>query len=129
MRTWLFLAAVNGALAVLCGAFAAHGLKASLPADRIAVFDTGARYHLMHALAMGLAALTIGMKAARGPAARYAARAAALFLAGLILFSGSLYLLALTGMPALGLVTPIGGLALVGGWIMLAAAALKLEKP
>lgn len=124
MRTWLMIAAINGALAVLCGAFAAHGLKARLPPDMVEVFDTGARYHLAHALAMGLAAL-----AASGPAAKRAQRAAALFLAGIVLFSGSLYLLALTGASAFGFVTPLGGLAFIAGWIMLGAAALKLEKP
>ena len=122
MKIWLMIAAINGALAVLCGAFAAHGLKARLSADMIGVFDTGARYHLMHALAMGLAAL-----AARGPAAKPARLAAMFFLAGIVLFSGSLYLLALTGRATLGVVTPFGGLAFVAGWAALAAAALKLE--
>lgn len=116
------IAAINGALAVLCGAFAAHGLKMRLSPDMVGVFDTGARYHLMHALAIGLAAL-----AARGPAAPRARLAAALFLAGIILFSGSLYLLALTGVPAYGFITPFGGVAFVAGWALLAAAAMKLE--
>jgi uncharacterized membrane protein YgdD (TMEM256/DUF423 family) len=118
------IAAINGALAVLCGAFAAHGLKARLPADMLGVFDTGARYHLMHALAMGLAAL-----AARGAAAARARLAAMFFLAGIVLFCGSLYLLALTGLSAFGFITPFGGLAFVAGWAALAAAALKLETP
>src|SRR5579864_9205948 len=122
MRTWLMIAAINGALAVLCGAFAAHGLKTRLTPDMVGVFDTGARYHLMHALAIGLAAV-----AARGPAAPRARLAAALFLAGIILFSGSLYLLALTGVTAYGFITPFGGIAFVAGWIVLAAAAMKLE--
>jgi uncharacterized membrane protein YgdD (TMEM256/DUF423 family) len=122
MRTWLTIAAINGALAVLCGAFAAHGLKARLTQDMAGVFETGARYHLMHALAMGLAALS-----ARGPALRRAQLAASLFLAGIVLFSGSLYLLALTGATAYGFVTPFGGVAFVGGWALLAAAALKLD--
>ena len=122
MRTWLTIAAINGALAVLWGAFAAHGLKARLAPDMLGVFDTGARYHLMHALAMGLAALS-----ARGPAARPAQLAASLFLAGIVLFSGSLYLLALTGAPAFGFITPFGGVAFVAGWILLGAAALKLD--
>lgn len=124
MRVWLLLAAINGALAVLCGAFAAHGLKARLSADMLGVFDTGARYHLTHALAMGVAAL-----AARGQAAKRAATAAALFLAGIVLFCGSLYLLALTGITAFGLATPLGGLAFVAGWLALAAASVKLETP
>jgi uncharacterized membrane protein YgdD (TMEM256/DUF423 family) len=124
MRSWLFLAAVNGALAVLCGAFAAHGLKTRLSADMLSVFDTAARYHLIHSVAMGLAALTIDRPASPA-AARPARIAAGLFLAGMVLFSGSLYLLALTGSTALGWVTPFGGLAFVAGWLALALAALK----
>jgi uncharacterized membrane protein YgdD (TMEM256/DUF423 family) len=122
MRLWLFLAAINGALAVLAGAFAAHGLKAMLDAEALSVFETGARYHMYHALAMGLAAL-----AGRGPARRAAVLAASLFLAGIILFCGSLYLLALTNMAALGFVTPLGGLAFLAGWGALAMAALRQD--
>jgi uncharacterized membrane protein YgdD (TMEM256/DUF423 family) len=125
MKIWLFIAAINGAVAVLCGAFAAHGLKARLSADMVGVFDTGARYHLTHALALGLAALS----PARGAAAARARLSAILFLAGIILFCGSLYLLALTGQTGFGWITPFGGLALVGGWVTLAAAALKMETP
>ena len=120
MRNWLFIAAINGGLAVLCGAFAAHGLSARLTPDALGVFETGASYHMYHALAMGLAAL-----AGRGPGARQAGLAAALFLAGIVLFCGSLYLLALTGERALGFVTPFGGLAFVAGWLFLALAALR----
>jgi uncharacterized membrane protein YgdD (TMEM256/DUF423 family) len=105
MKTWLFLAAVNGALALLAGAFAAHGLKARLSPELLGVFDTGARYHMSHALAIGLAA--------------------ALFQIGILLFCGSLYLLALTGQTAMGYVTPFGGVILLAGWLMLAWGALK----
>jgi uncharacterized membrane protein YgdD (TMEM256/DUF423 family) len=124
MRVWLLLAAINGALAVLFGAFAAHGLKGRLPADMLAVFDTGARYHLAHALAMGLSAL-----AARGAAAKRANTAAALFLTGIVLFCGSLYLLAMTDITTFGLITPLGGVAFIAGWVTLAAASVKLEAP
>lgn len=113
MRIWLFLAAVNGALAVLCGAFAAHGLAARLDAHSLAIFDTGARYHMYHALAMGLAALA---------GSRCAAIA---FLAGIVLFSGSLYALALSGLPLLGAVTPVGGVCFLAGWALLAWKAPK----
>jgi uncharacterized membrane protein YgdD (TMEM256/DUF423 family) len=112
-RTWLGIAAINGALAVMAGAFAAHGLKARLSADALAVFETGARYHMYHALAMALA----GLVAAR--------RAAIAFLAGIVLFSGSLYLLALTGVTLLGAVTPVGGLCFIAGWALLAWAAFR----
>ena len=122
MRIWLFIAGIMGALAVLCGAFAAHGLATRLDENARAVFETGARYHMYHALAIGLAAFAM-----RGGQAEVRARAAAmLFLIGILLFSGSLYLLALTGMTALGFVTPFGGIAFVAGWILLALAALKL---
>jgi uncharacterized membrane protein YgdD (TMEM256/DUF423 family) len=121
MRAWLFAAGITGALAVLCGAFAAHGLATRLDENARSVFETGARYHMYHALALGLAALAM-----RGEAQTRARIAAILFLAGIILFSGSLYLLALTGNTALGFVTPFGGLAFIAGWIALALAALKL---
>jgi uncharacterized membrane protein YgdD (TMEM256/DUF423 family) len=117
----LFVAGIMGALAVLCGAFAAHGLTTRLDENARAVFETGARYHMYHALAIGLAAFAM-----RGAAETRARAAAILFLVGILLFSGSLYLLALTGMTALGFVTPIGGVAFVAGWILLALAALKL---
>lgn len=122
MRRWLFIAALTGALAVLLAAFGEHALAGWLAPRELNAFATGARYQLIHALAMGLAAL-----AARGAAAAMAKTAALLFLAGTLLFSGSLYGLALTGVRMLGFVTPLGGVALVAGWIVLALAALKWE--
>jgi len=122
MRRWLFIAALTGALAVLLAAFGEHALAGRLAPRELNTFATGARYQLIHALAMGLAAL-----AARGAAAAMAKTAALLFLAGTLLFSGSLYGLALTGVRMLGFVTPLGGVALVAGWIVLALAALKWE--
>jgi uncharacterized membrane protein YgdD (TMEM256/DUF423 family) len=121
MRHWLFAAAMMGALAVVLGAFAAHGLQGRLSSDAKEVFDTGARYQMFHALAMGLCAFAM-----RDQARARARLAAILFLAGIILFSGSLYLLALTGETMLGFVTPFGGLTFIGGWVMLGLAALKL---
>jgi uncharacterized membrane protein YgdD (TMEM256/DUF423 family) len=121
MKNWLFIAAMMGALGVVLGAFAAHGLSGRLAGDAREVFDTGARYQMYHALAMGLSAFAM-----RGEASGRARLAAILFLAGIILFSGSLYLLALTGAAALGFVTPFGGLAFIAGWVFLALAALKL---
>ena len=121
MNVWLLIAAINGALAVACGAFAAHGLEGRIDARALSVFETGARYHMYHALAMGLAAFAM-----RGQAAGPARAAAMFFLAGIVLFSGSLYLLALTGTRALGIVTPFGGLAFLVGWGTLAFAATRL---
>lgn len=122
MNIWLPIAALNGALAVIAGAFAAHGLRGHLDATMLDVFQTGARYHLAHALAMALAALAL-----RDDAKASAILAARLFLAGIVLFCGSLYLLALTGVHALGFVTPFGGLAFIAGWIALALAGMKLK--
>jgi uncharacterized membrane protein YgdD (TMEM256/DUF423 family) len=122
MNLWLLIAAINGALAVALGAFGAHGLQGRIDAHAIEVFETGARYHMYHALAIGLAALAVRSGAASTPASV----AAGFFLAGIILFSGSLYLLALTGVRSLGFVTPFGGLAFLVGWIALAWAATKV---
>ncbi|MDE2500623.1 MAG: DUF423 domain-containing protein [Alphaproteobacteria bacterium] len=122
MSTWLAVAALNGALAVLAGAFAAHGLEGRLDAHALDIFQTGARYHMYHALALGLAALAM-----RGDAAPRARLSAWLFLSGIVLFCGSLYILALAGPSAVVFVTPIGGVAFLGGWLALAWAALKLK--
>jgi len=124
MRKWLFLAGVMGALGVLLSAFGAHALSSRLEPRLFATFETGARYQLFHALAMAIAAL-----AARGPAKPRAQNAALLFFLGTLLFSGSLYGLALTGVRVIGFITPLGGLALIAGWVLLALAALKLEEP
>lgn len=123
MKHWLLIAALMGGLAVVMGAFAAHGLQSVLSERMLTTFETGARYQMYHALAIGLAAL-----AARGAAARFANWAAMLFLAGIILFSGSLYLLAFTGVTSLGMITPLGGLGFIAGWVALALAALKLDR-
>lgn len=119
MNAWLIVAAVNGFLAVAFGAFAAHGLSGKIDAHALQTFETGARYHMYHALAIGLAAV-----AGRGPLANLSAW---FFLAGVILFSGSLYLLAVTGMRALGFITPFGGLSFLIGWGLLAWAAAKVQ--
>jgi len=111
-------AAVNGFLAVAGGAFAAHGLKSALDADMLAIFETAARYQMYHALAL----LAVAWLAAARPggAIGWSGR---LFLAGIVLFSGSLYAHALTGARVLALITPIGGAALLAGWVCLFAAA------
>jgi uncharacterized membrane protein YgdD (TMEM256/DUF423 family) len=122
MSLWLAIAAINGGLAVASGAFAAHGLQGRLDAQALQTFETGARYHMYHALAIGLAALAM-----RDVAAGPATGAAAFFLAGILLFSGSLYLLALTGVRSFGLVTPFGGVCFLIGWGLLAFAATRLK--
>jgi uncharacterized membrane protein YgdD (TMEM256/DUF423 family) len=124
MKKWLFLAGLSGALAVIAGAFGAHGLKDRLEPRLLASFTTAAHYHLIHAAAMAVAALT-AREVRAAPRARLAAF---LFLAGTVLFSGSLYALALSGIRLFAFVTPVGGLAFIAGWILLALAALKLEE-
>jgi uncharacterized membrane protein YgdD (TMEM256/DUF423 family) len=122
MRLWLLIAAINGFVAVAAGAFGAHGFQNRLDAHGLQVFETAARYQMYHALAIGLAAFAM-----RGTAAMPAQGAAVLFLAGIVLFSGSLYLLALTGARAVAVITPVGGLAFLAGWIALAWAATRLS--
>lgn len=124
MNVWLLVAAINGALAVAAGAFGAHGLQDRLSAHDMQIFETAARYHMYHALAIGLAAFASRSDAASTPANA----AAGFFLAGIVLFSGSLYLLALTGARELVFVTPFGGLAFLIGWIALAWTATKVAR-
>src|SRR5262245_36725062 len=122
------LGALNAAIAVAAGAFAAHGLRERLAARSLEIFETGARYHMYHALAMVLAGLLVaarGAPAAGGPAPGASSvptsgAAGWLFQAGIALFSGSLYVLALTDAKVLGAITPLGGLAFLAGWLWLA---------
>jgi uncharacterized membrane protein YgdD (TMEM256/DUF423 family) len=118
-RTFLLLGALSGLFSVAAGAFGAHALKARLSADMLAAFETGARYQMFHAL--GLLACAWASSRAPGPAAW----AGGLFAGGTLLFSGSLYALALTGARWLGAVTPVGGVAFLAGWAALALAALR----
>lgn len=110
------LGAINAALAVAAGAFGAHGLRERLDARALEIFETGARYQMYHALAMILA----GMMATKG-----ASTAGWIFQAGIVIFSGSLYALSLSGVKVLGAITPIGGLAFLVGWMWLAWAAWR----
>ena len=119
-RTFLALGAISAAISVAAGAFGAHALRARLGPDLLAIFETGARYEMYHAIGLALAAWA----AARFPGGA-AAWAGWLFVVGTVLFSGSLYTLALTGVRALGAVTPFGGVAFIAGWIALAGAALR----
>ena len=117
------IGAVSAALAVIAGAFGAHALRARLDTALLAVFETGARYHMYHALAL----VAAGLVAERRPDGA-AGAAGGLFLAGTVLFSGSLYALALSGVRAFGAVTPIGGLCFIGGWIALTVALARRER-
>jgi uncharacterized membrane protein YgdD (TMEM256/DUF423 family) len=123
MRIWLAIAALCGGLAVIAGALGEHALAQTLEPRALLAFNTAASYQMYHALAIGLAAL------AMRPANRaWAGRAAAFFLIGIILFSGSLYLWALSGMHVLVFMPPLGGLAFIVGWGLLAVAGWKLEE-
>lgn len=118
MNGWLAVSGASGFLAVALGAFGAHGLQSRLAevadgAKRLSWWQTAAQYHLMHALALGLVALLV----AQVPRARYAGLA---FTLGTLLFSGSLYAMALGGPRWLGAVTPLGGLGFLAGWAVLA---------
>jgi uncharacterized membrane protein YgdD (TMEM256/DUF423 family) len=119
-RVFFAIGALSGLTAVALGAFAAHGLKGRLPADLFDVFEVGARYHMYHALAL----LGVAWAATRWPGGATTA-AGWLFLAGIVLFSGSLYALAVTGIRPLGAITPLGGVCFLAGWVALAWAAMS----
>ena len=119
-RVFVGLGALSALISVAAGAFGAHALRERLSPDLLAVFETGARYQMYHALGL----LAVAWAVARWPGST-AGVAGWLFVAGTILFSGSLYLLALTGTRWLGAITPLGGLAFIAGWAALAWAALR----
>jgi len=119
-RVFFSLGAVLAFLAVAAGAFGAHAVRARLSPDLLDVFDTAARYHFFHALGL----MVVGFAAGRWPGT-VVHLAGWLFLAGIVLFSGSLYLLSLTGVRWLGAVTPFGGLAFLAGWLCLAWAGWR----
>lgn len=119
-RLFLGVGALSAGLAVAAGAFGAHGLRAHVAPEMLAVFETGARYQMYHALALIAVAWVAGRDAARS--VRVAGVA---FVVGTLLFSGSLYLLALTGIRWLGAITPLGGVAFLIGWGCLAWSALR----
>ncbi len=119
-RLFFSLGAVSGAIAVAAGAFGAHALKLRLTPDLLAIFDTASRYQMFHALAL----LAAGWAVSQWPSA--SARAAGwCFVAGTVVFSGSLYALSLSGVRALGAITPIGGVLFMAGWLLLAVAAWR----
>ncbi len=121
-KLFITLASLSGMLAVILGAFGAHALKARLDQYSQGVWETAVQYHFYHALAL----LAVGIVALGQPQSTLLRSSGWLFLIGTLVFSGSLYLLALTGTRWLGAVTPIGGLAFIGGWACLAVASWKL---
>jgi len=120
-RVFLIAGGVAALLAVALGVFGAHALKTRIAPDMLAVWHTGIEYHIFHALGL----LAVGIVALHAPDSAPLRWSGALMLAGIVLFSGSLYLLALTGERWLGAVTPVGGLAFLAAWALFVAAALR----
>ena len=117
-KLFLIIGAASAAIAVMIGAFGAHALKARLTPELLAVFETGARYHLVHALAV----IAVGLLMTRNGHLALTA-AGWLLIAGTVVFSGSLYVLALSGVRWLGAITPFGGAAMIAGWFAFAWGA------
>ena len=112
--TWIIAGSFFAALAVIFGAFGAHGLKSKVSPEDLIIFETGVRYQMYHALGLvllGLLGMSISFSISQLPAL--------FFVIGIIIFSGTLYLIPLTGIRWLGAITPIGGIAFIAGWFML----------
>ncbi len=120
-RTFLLLGSVFGFFGVALGAFGAHALKKIIAPDMLLIFETGVRYHVYHTFAI----LAVAFFVEKYPALRYSGR---LFGAGILLFSGSLYVLALTGVSMVGVVTPFGGFCFLAGWVVLGVTAFKIQQ-
>ncbi len=120
-RTFFIIAGLLGALSVALGAFGAHALEARISADLLQTYETAVRYQFFHVIALFFAAIAIG----RYPSNNMGTIAGWLFILGIVLFSGSLYVLIASGQRWLGAVTPLGGVAFIAGWICLALAAWR----
>jgi uncharacterized membrane protein YgdD (TMEM256/DUF423 family) len=120
-KLFLILGGINAALVVMLGAFGAHGLKARLTAEMLAVYQTGVHYHLFHALGL----LAVGLVATQIADSIWLKWSGWLMLVGIILFSGSLYVLSVSGLRWLGMVTPFGGVAFITAWIVFVIAVTK----
>ncbi len=121
MQTILIIGCMMMVLAVALGAFGAHALKKKLNADMMKVYETGVQYHIAHGLGM----LVIGTLGHNLTHSSLAVTAGWLLFVGIILFSGSLYVLSFTGVRKLGAITPLGGLAFIAGWIVLLVAVMQ----
>lgn len=119
-RTFFALGSFLAFIAVALGAFGAHSLQGTFAPGMAQVYETGVRYHFYHALGL----LAVGLAASRWPGAA-TTLAGWLFVAGIVLFSGSLYLLSITGIRVLGAITPLGGLAFLAGWLILGWTVLR----
>jgi uncharacterized membrane protein YgdD (TMEM256/DUF423 family) len=123
MKVYLVIAAMSGMLSIMLGAFAAHGLKSQLSDNLLATFQTGVHYQMLHSIVLVL--LVILYRQSRQGLLKYSA---VFLLAGILLFSGSLYMLALTQIKWFGPITPIGGVCFIIGWALLGASAFKGDK-
>jgi len=123
-KIFIILGAINGFLSVAIGAFGAHGLRSHLSENMLTVFQTGVQYQMYHALAL----LFIGLWANRNPQIHYVNWSGVLIFLGIVLFSGSLYLLAITGNRSLGMITPVGGGCFLLGWAIMVTGSLKQER-
>jgi uncharacterized membrane protein YgdD (TMEM256/DUF423 family) len=123
-RRWIIVGSIMMLLAVAIGAFGAHIVKTRIDADALAVYETGVKYHMIHAVGLLILALAAG----QWGASTHLKWAARLLFTGIILFSGSLYVLSLAGIRVLGAITPLGGVCFIAGWLLLALAAWGLKK-
>ncbi len=123
-RIFLAIAAALGGISVILGAFASHALKDKLSDRALEIWETGTKYQMYHALALILVALLLNRLSTDSTPLIIAGYS---FIAGTVLFSGSLYALSLSGIKILGAVTPLGGVGFITGWICLAIAALSME--
>ena len=124
MNKYVKIGAFAAMLSVVFGAFGAHLLKDRLTPDDLAIYQTGVQYQMFHAIGILLIALLID----RLPSQKLASWAARLLIIGILLFSGSLYVLALSGIKVLGAITPLGGVAFIAGWICMALSARSVKK-
>lgn len=120
-KLFLTLGGINAALVVMLGAFGAHGLRAKLTAEMLATYQTGVHYHLFHALGL----LAVGLVATQIADSVWLKWSGWLMLAGIVFFSGSLYVLSVSGLRWLGMVTPFGGIAFILAWALFVTAVLK----
>jgi uncharacterized membrane protein YgdD (TMEM256/DUF423 family) len=121
-KLFITLASLSGMLAVVLGAFGAHALKGKLDDHALGIFETAVQYHFYHSFAL----LAVGVIALNQPQTAMLKSSGWLFSLGILVFCGSLYILSITGVRWLGAITPLGGLAFIGGWACLAATAWKL---
>jgi uncharacterized membrane protein YgdD (TMEM256/DUF423 family) len=121
-KLFITIGSLSGMLAVIFGAFGAHALKSRLDDYAMGVFETAVQYHFYHSLAL----LAVGVVALTQPQTIMLKSSGWLFLIGILVFSGSLYILSISGLRWLGAITPLGGLAFIGGWACLAATGWKL---